>query len=185
MKRLFIALALPEETLQTVHDFLEPYKQDPALETARWLPKESLHLTALFLGEVEDVLVPTITQIARGVCGRMHPFQIPFAQVTLFPYKTTAKMIWLRYQKSLAFEELAGELKRFLLPMIPKLADEEKYPLPHVTLARLKEAIDPKSVHFDELILPPLLVSEAGLYESPLKSDEGGYKLLEKFSYGV
>lgn len=184
MKRLFLAIAVPKEVRITVDEFLEPYKTHAALSHARWVEDESRHITALFLGEVHDARLSEIREFTRGVCGRMQPFDLTFNGVTLFPTKNRAKMLWLRYNKSLAFEELVGELRRYLLMVLPKLEEEEMEPIPHVTLARLKESVDPKSLSFKPLSLPPLTVNELLLYESVITSEGSHYSLLETFPYG-
>lgn len=185
MKRLFIALNLPADLHETLDTFLTPYKTHTALRSAKWVPRENLHVTALFLGEVPDALLPEITELTRGVCGRMHPFELLPEQVTLFPQKNHAKMLWLKYQKNLAFDEFVTELKRYLSPVAPAIEEENTYPLPHVTLARLKEGVDPKVLSFKPFKSGPLKVATATLYESNPQSEASSYTLLETFSYGL
>jgi 2'-5' RNA ligase len=184
MKRLFIAINLPEETHTTITDFLEPYKSHAALLHAKWVSSESQHVTVLFLGETPDRLLPDIREFTRGVCGRMQAFPLEHPHVTLFPPKLRAKMLWLRYTKSLAFEEFAGELKRYLLLVLPKLNEEENELIPHVTLARLKESIDPKTLSFKSIVLPSLQVNGATLYETVTTPEGSSYSVIDTFPFG-
>lgn len=184
MKRLFIALPIPESTTSEIETFLQPYKDHPKLKAAKWVEAKHMHVTALFLGEVSDPLLPEIIELTRGVCGRMQHFELIPTGVSCFPGKNRAKMVWYRYQNSLAFEEFVNELKKYLTPAVPALAEEEKDPIPHVTLARLKETIDPKVISFQGKPWPQLVVNEAILFESVMSPEGSEYKILERFPYG-
>ncbi len=184
MKRLFIAFKLPSEIGTQLETFLEPYKSHAALQNAKWVGAEKMHVTALFLGEVPDTRLPEIRELTRGVCGRMQRFQLDHPHVTLYPNKNRAKMLWLRYTKSLPFEEFASELKRYLLLILPKLEENEEELLPHATLARLKSSIDPKTLSFQSIALSALPVTEATLFESVLTPEGSTYQEIETFPYG-
>jgi 2'-5' RNA ligase len=185
MKRLFISLPIPVTDRTAVDEFLKPYANHSSLKSAKWVEDNNRHITALFLGDVHDTRLHEIREFIRGVCGRMQPFYLNFESITLFPNKNRAKMLWMRYSKSLAFEEFVGELRRYLTMVLPKLEEEEQGLLPHVTLARLRETVDPKTLSFKALKLPPLEVKEVSLYESTLTPEGSHYTLIETFPYGL
>lgn len=182
MKRLFIALTPNQDILNPLSEFMQPYKTHQALKSAKWVSEENQHVTALFLGEVADAVLPEIRELTRGVCGRMSPFNLEWEGVALFPPRGHSKMLWLRGKRSLAFEEFVNELKRFLVPVLGGL-EEEKEPLPHLTLARLREAVEVKTLSFKPITLPPLRATSATLFESELRPEGPVYTALEVFSY--
>src|SRR5690349_10480609 len=75
--RLFLAL-WPEVPIQTaLHDW---YKTWPWPSGAALVPKESLHLTLHFLGNVPHVLLP---ELMHGLQRSFHPFELSFNQPQL------------------------------------------------------------------------------------------------------
>jgi 2'-5' RNA ligase len=86
-KRLFVGLELPA-SYKTVLSELDPH-----LAGLRWLPKEQLHLTLSFLGDVEaswgDRLHQTLSQV------RVPPFFIPLHGVGFFSSRGTPSVVWV------------------------------------------------------------------------------------------
>jgi RNA 2',3'-cyclic 3'-phosphodiesterase len=169
-KRLFLAIPLPEETKEAYANYMAPFSH----LLARFVPKENLHITGLFIGDTfEDRISPLKEAISKALL-HVSPFSLELEKVCYFPERFP-HMIWGRYGKSKKFDALLLELKEI------SPAGEEKENIPHVTLARLKQGFRPDKVHLPPLLLPPLLVKECALMESLLSSKSPVYTTLETF----
>lgn len=182
MKRLFLALALPPEDIQKIINFTEVYKKDQHFKNAKWVDDKNFHITVLFLGGVMETELPVIENLLQGISARMRPFELHFEGLEFFPYKTP-RMIWARYQKSLAFNELHEECQRYLLPYMEENKEERKEPIPHVTVARLRAPVNPKQFSFQALHLDPLKINAIEVYESELRPEGPVYTLLKTFPF--
>lgn len=197
MKRLFLAIPLQGDETQRLAAYLQPYKTEPILADAKWVEPKNFHITTLFLGAVPDSVLPEMLEILRGTCARIHPFELHYESILFFPFKFP-KMIWARFHKSFEFTELAGELRRFLAPYMEE-SEEEKDPVPHLTLAKLKNPIDARKFGFKTYKMDVLRVTELHLYESQanpkgllsknvatghtnISQDGAAYTLIEKLS---
>lgn len=185
MKRLFLAIPIAEVLSAQLLEAVQPYHENRLLADAKWVPAENFHLTTLFLGEVPDAHLPEMQTLIRGVCAHIAPFTLLPERITLFPHHLPSKQLWLRFQRSLAFEELHAELKQFLTPLAKALESEQDL-IPHVSLARLKNAIPPKKLSFQTPKLEPVQVTETLLFESIL-SPTGPitYHLLDRFPHDL
>jgi 2'-5' RNA ligase len=50
-KRLFVGVQLPQEYMEVLADYIGPHKENYPWLT--WTPMHNLHITVLFIGEVE------------------------------------------------------------------------------------------------------------------------------------
>lgn len=183
MKRLFLALPIPNTMVEMLENHMQPYKHDQHLLNAKWVSRENFHITILFLGEVADLHLAEMQSILKATARHIIPFTLYFERVEFFSYKTP-KMIWARFQRSLAFLELHKTCKDFMKPYMDT-EEEGKEPIPHLTLARLRTPIDPKKFSFKSPALPPLEATELELYESTLTPRGPIYTLLNRYSYGL
>lgn len=183
MKRLFLAIPIPPEEVKRLSVYMDGYKKDPHFRDAKWVEPQNLHITTLFLGDVQDMLVPEMTQLLRGFFARIPHFELHAESAELYPFRSP-KNFWIRYHKSFEFMELTQELKKLLFTYLPDL-EHEKEQIPHLTLARLKNSIDARKFPIKSYKAPPLLVQECRLYESTLTSQGPIYTVIESFSYAV
>jgi 2'-5' RNA ligase len=181
MKRLFLGIPLPTETVSALATYLAPYRADQHLQDAKWTTPENHHFTVFFLGDIADSIVPEVQTILKGVVGHISPFTLDFEHVEFFSYKVP-KMIWARFQRSLGFLELSQECRKFCQPYMAE-PDDGKEPIPHVTLARLRQPVDPRKFSFKPLSLPPVEVTGMNLYESDLTPNGPVYTVLDHYDF--
>src|SRR5436190_16833481 len=81
--RTFIAVEVERFT----HDRLVGLQQRlaDAGADAKWVEADNLHVTLLFLGEVDNRDVPAICASVEGVCAGVAPFAMTVAGVGAFP----------------------------------------------------------------------------------------------------
>ena len=135
-KRLFIAIELPEElkkNLRKVQKRLKDLK-------AKWVKASHMHLTLAFLGEVEELREPEISEICQKIAIKYKSFEICLFDLSSFPKKEYAHTIWAKIKKSDQLLRLQKELSRELGQN--KFIIEKRPYVPHLTVARLKKPIN-------------------------------------------
>jgi 2'-5' RNA ligase len=128
MPRLFVAI-----------DFPDPVREHLALvcfglPDARWVPREQLHLTLRFIGDVEGSRFLDVRDELLNV--RSAPFDLRLRGLGHFPPRGRPHVLWAGIEKSPALEALHGRVESVLVRA--GLPPEARNFAPHVTLARLK-----------------------------------------------
>ncbi len=174
MIRLFVAVAIDDED---VAEALEDLQRE--VPGARWTPRENLHLTLRFVGQVTEPVADDLDAALCGVVGA--PFEIEFGGVGAFDEGGRPRAIWAGVRESEPLKVLQGRCesaaRRAGLPREPRAYR------PHVTLAYLKDAPVEKVARWIQTHnlreIPPLTVRAFGLYSSVLTS-AGSYYRLER-----
>lgn len=148
MIRLFVAIALPQPVRARL------LMLQAGVPGAKWSPEENLHLTLRFIGEVEE---PAFADIAEALGEVAAPaFALQLAGVGQFGDRRRAHALWAGVKPSEPLLLLRGRVET-ALSRAGVARDERKY-LPHVTLARLKNAPPERVAAF---------LAEHSLFESP------------------
>ncbi len=177
--RSFIALETPEasHTCLTGHlRWLRP------LAGVNWVKDENLHLTLLFLGDVDSARIPELTGILGEAAGRTAPFELALRGLELFPHKAP-RLVWAslearddalsRWHKRLLGEVRAGGFEPDAKPL--RL---------HITLGRMKAALPAeveRSILQSEVDKGFQAYDRLTLFRSVLKPDGPVYHALEQF----
>ena len=140
MKRLFVAIDLPEE----VKNAVAAIGRD--LPGARHVTREQLHLTLRFIGEVDDEMLNAIRTALTEVTGTSFPLTL--RGVGHFPPGKQPRVLWVGLEKSAPLLELQQEVEQALNKA--GIPPEERNFSPHLTLARLKETPPDKVAHLEE-----------------------------------
>lgn len=109
-----------------------------AAENVNWVEEANLHVTLLFLGEVEDRDLPGVCRAVSEVAGRFGPFALAAAGVRCFGDPRRPRTIWAGVGEGAA--ELA-ELHDALEARLQQLGcyrREERGYTPHITLGRAR-----------------------------------------------
>lgn len=179
MKRVFIAINLPESVKKRLGEFQEKYDYLPV----RWTKEPSLHLTLIFIGYVSDEQMLEVCRAARQVASGFTPFFINFKRIILGPPGKPPRMIWLEGEVSKELSELKNQLEEGLLNCNSGFNHQEKRLLrPHITLARIKmeqwRQMESKPV-IEENFEAQVPVASIEVMESDLKYDGAEYAVLE------
>jgi RNA 2',3'-cyclic 3'-phosphodiesterase len=108
----------------------------------KWVTPESLHITLLFLGEVDDRELHTVCRAVREIAAGEPPFPLRVSGVGAFPTPRRPKIAWA------GIVDGAEELRRLHGKLEPKMLDlgyyrkEEREFTPHLTLGRVKGEAD-------------------------------------------
>jgi 2'-5' RNA ligase len=169
--RLFCALRLPEETLDTLSDW-----QADHIDGGRPVPRDHLHITLAFLGHRPVAELEPICRELREAAAAAGPLQLMPER-----YRET------RSVGMLALSDPDGGAIRLAAELQDRLErlgvyKRERRPwLPHVTVVRFRERPGLRPP------LPPLgevSPSDAAAYHSVLRSGGAQYVVLESFALG-
>ncbi len=149
----------------------------------RWVPPENLHITSLFLGNVEENKIADLVKASEDLVKGFIPFNLTFDQYALIPQGNRARMIWARYNEENAFEELMKGLEKMAASVIDLKPDRKKA-IPHVTLCRFKQF---RAVRLLDLKGEPMQkeveVNSCILWESQLHSTGAVYTAVQEFFF--
>jgi 2'-5' RNA ligase len=172
MIRLFAALALPAEIAQAL------VRRQRGVETARWRPTGSLHVTLRFFGDIREDVARDLDAELSGLGGG--PFDLELAGVGAFGEGRDIHAIWAGVTENPPLARLAKGCES--AARRAGLKPESRHYRPHVTLAYLRHP-DPAEVAAwiqanNLLKSPPIPIDRFGLYSSH-PSKEGSYYRLE------
>lgn len=177
--RTFIALEAPEPVQKSLAErlmFLRP------VSGVKWVSEQNLHLTLLFLGDVESTSIPLLEKILAERTRGQKAFPLSVKGLELFPAKNP-RLIWASLASP---EDALYSFHKDLLGRIRKESFEpDVKPLRlHITMGRIKSPL-PVSVERD------IMQSEVDkgiheydtitLYRSVLKPEGPTYHILEQY----
>lgn len=90
--RLFFAVWPPPEILRALLELQSALKQSRA--DVRWSPRENLHFTLRFLGEVPPSGLAVLGRVAACVGAGVAPFEISLSGVGSFPERGEPRIVW-------------------------------------------------------------------------------------------
>jgi len=182
--RVFIAINLPEEIKQELSRYYSRWLELPA----KWTPKENLHITLEFLGNLTDIEIAEVCKIIGEVVKNHGCFQINLNKILYGPpKKMPPRMVWVEGEKSKELTELKNDLQGYLLEKI-NFRPEIRTFTPHITLARIS-AWEFKKLDIDERpeinedIDLSFTAESIDVMESELRRGGPIYTILERFPF--
>src|SRR5687767_7627551 len=64
-------------------------------EDVKWVEAENLHVTLLFLGEVDERDLPAVCQVVGAACAEISPFTMSIEGVGCFPNLRRPRTLWV------------------------------------------------------------------------------------------
>ena len=152
--RLFVALVPPAAVREALVHAAESGRAE--LPRARWVRAEHLHLTLVFLGEVDVASeAPLVTALAERV-GATPRFRARLTAAGAFPPRGPVRVIWAGLEPAPELAGLAAAARAAVADA--GLASDDKPFLAHLTLARCPQPWPPET----RAALDPLLAPLAG-----------------------
>jgi len=115
--------------------------QDTLAQTGaevKWVEPENLHLTLLFLGEVDDRQIPTLCRAVADCCSGHEAFPLRVGTVGCFPNPRRPRTVWVGVTEG---KEAVCALHEALEPPLLALGcyrREDRQFTPHTTLGRIR-----------------------------------------------
>lgn len=180
LHRIFLAINLPE---RIKNKLIEWQKNWPTLP-CRWVKKENLHLTLIFLGNLDDQQLIDLSAKAKEVAKRHKPFYLKLKKIVYGPDLKKPRMVWVLTNKPEELFALQKDLEEEIYGMesfAHKLREDREYS-PHITLGRLKQwefrRMEDRP-EIDENINYDFEVKSFEIMESFLKRSGAEYEILE------
>lgn len=176
VRRMFIAINLPEPLKTELLSYREKWKDIPC----RWTAKESLHITLVFLGNTSDTELQEISKILHKVAVKYAPFSIELSRISYGPSLKDPRMVWVEGKASKELLSLQKDIAK-------EFVEEKRSWALHLTLARLNELefrrIDPtERPDVEEEISVSFPVHSIEIMESKLKRGGAEYTICESIS---
>jgi 2'-5' RNA ligase len=134
--RTFIALELDKAIRERLVALQEELSR--AAESVKWVEPENLHVTLLFLGEVDNREIPSVCRVISEGCSALSAFSLSVDAVGCFPNPRRPRTIWAGVgagtQEVCALHDA---LERPLLDLGCYRREDRKY-TPHITLGRVR-----------------------------------------------
>jgi 2'-5' RNA ligase len=167
--RLFVALDLPFELRRRLADL------SVGLQGARWVPPENFHITLRFIGEMPSHKAEEIDLALAALRGR--GFDLTIAGVGTHEKGGRVSALWAGVERNAALEHLQGKIETALERA--GLPRERRRYLPHVTLARLDNAAEPRLAAWVQahnlFRSDPVRVAHFTLFSSRLGKEQSVY----------
>lgn len=129
----FLAIDLDEQVRAEVWNFSSLHHQ--ALAQAKWLRRDKLHLTLVFLGEPSPDVLSGLEAKVASLVEEVPPFSLRLAHAGLFETARAPSVLWLGVDGDLEpLRALQHRLSQGLQ------VDCDRPYVPHVTLARSKHS---------------------------------------------
>jgi RNA 2',3'-cyclic 3'-phosphodiesterase len=155
----------------------------------KWVEESNLHLTLLFLGEVEDKQLHQVCRTVADVSAQHAPFALSLEKVGCFPNLRRPRILWAGVGEGLQeLVKLHDDLEEPLLDMGCYRREERDY-TPHLTLGRIKG--DNVTAKLNELILKnqewsggQSTIREVLVMSSKLRGDGPEYTVMARAKLG-
>lgn len=171
--RLFVAVDLPGPARRAVAAEQRRIAAALGRSSVRWVPPSQVHLTLVFLGDVEETSVPALVgAISRDV--GTPPFDMVLAGIGVFPARGAPRAVWVGAGDGTLAPLQKDMAERVVGMGIPL---EERPFHPHLTLGRWRAARASDRVRAMAAARPGTVarvrVDHATLYESRFSPERG------------
>jgi RNA 2',3'-cyclic 3'-phosphodiesterase len=178
--RTFIGIKIPDKISSEIFNFSSK-KFKSIGGKVKLVEKENIHITLLFLGEVENDKINQIIDELKKI--KYESFIVSVRGLCAFPSPEFPKVVWIGAESDKIIR-LHEEIKNRLKEFVEK--DESKPFTSHITIARIKSGnisnevrkllSENKDIEFGKF-----QVNEFSLFESKLTPQGPIYKILESF----
>jgi 2'-5' RNA ligase len=185
--RLFVAIELPEAVRREVRRRVAGLRE--RLPRARWADTDAMHLTLLFLGEVEPDALAGLGAALRSACAGFAAFELRLAGGGTFPPGRPARVAWIGVEAPPELAALQAGITRAATATVG-FEPEERAFHPHVTVARCpspwpRQVAEKLVAAFPGEVGPPFLAARALLLESKLSPRGARYREVEELPFAA
>ena len=178
MIRLFVALKIPDEAKEKIFSYLETVSN---FSDFRWEPKEKIHLTLKFIGDVREELLQNISDEIEFV-KQYSSFDCKISRLGFFFRNNEPRILWSNLDTHKSILSLVNELNERLEKF--DIAVEKRKFKGHLTLLRMKRRVDEEFIrNIKEINFNPIQfnTNRVALIQSYLKPGGSEYKVLKNY----
>ena len=182
MIRTFLAVDFDDPFLDEVAALAERLRGAERLEAARWAGRETLHGTLRFFGDTDDGQVAALRTLVKELGAGASSFAVRAPSVHGFPKPARAHVLVLDLHdvdgEALTLTSLAARAEARAVSL--GFAAESRRFHAHLTLARMRKAVDVSSLAGEAASLPLGRVTSITLYASSSSPNGAVYTPLER-----
>lgn len=183
--RSFLAFELPLEIKKEVTRISGAVKKS-GLE-AGWVKPDNIHLTVVFLGDVNEENIPGIISSVENVTNKYVHFDISLGGMGLFPDIKRPRVLWLGLNGDIkGLASLRDDLQKSLEAF--GIKQEKRSFNPHLTLGRFRKPVKDRNLlrrvidDYSEISGPEGKIDELILFKSELKPGGSVYTKIHSWS---
>lgn len=176
MPRLFFGLEIP------AHIKARLLKVRAEVPGARWQSAEQMHITLLFLGDVEEERLPAVCEAARHI--PLAPFELSVTGLGCFGQSCAPRNLWAGVQPVAPVASLHGVIKGQMASL--GFTTESRAFRPHITLSRFRRqpgSVESFLAEYEGAVFGSFQVDGFVLFESEPDADGSLYTVIERFLY--
>ena len=133
--RLFVAIDIPDHVKECLHSFVSPLRP---LAKLSWSPVDHLHITLKFIGEWPEERLGEMKDALKAM-EKPGPIGIQVHDLGWFPNDRRPRVLWAGVTADEGLHKLARTADQTTAELgVPR---EERDFSPHLTLARIREAV--------------------------------------------
>jgi len=179
--RAFIAIELPKDLKNKLHDFQNELKKLDIIE-GNWT--KEYHLTLKFLGEVNESKIKDVEKVLMDLAGKTKKFELSLQGISGFPSTDYVRVLWLGLGTG---DEEAFVLHEGIDDSLANMGfGKEKRYENHITLCRVKKVSDKaklKEIFKAKTEFGKFEVSDIKLIKSYLTKKGPVYDVLKTFKF--
>ncbi|ANJ08112.1 MULTISPECIES: RNA 2',3'-cyclic phosphodiesterase [Streptomyces] len=137
--RLFAALLPPEDVAAALAVEVDALRRLPGADGLRWTGRAGWHFTLAFYGDVDDALVPELSERLARAAHRTEPFGLALSGGGHFGH---GRALWAGAEGGLADLRLLAERAEAAGRKAGVAPGEHRRYKPHLTVARSRQAHD-------------------------------------------
>jgi RNA 2',3'-cyclic 3'-phosphodiesterase len=136
--RTFIGIDISGDTRDAATDLQEALAKTGA--RVKWVEPENMHVTLLFLGDIDDRELVAVCRAVKEVAAREAPFSLSVSGLGAFPNLRRPKVLWVGIKDGTEpLHRLNAALEERMLDLNVYRQEEHGY-TPHLTLGRVSDA---------------------------------------------
>ena len=192
MKRLFVALLLPNPVRDVVQQVQTRLRDVMGDEGIRWTRPEQFHFTLKFLGDVEDSELPSVVEGVEAAAARSASWNLSVANIGVFPRQRSPQVLWVGAKVGVPVLQTTAQYLNEELAKRNFPAETKPY-IPHITLARMKTRDGEESVAKNlplaqadpgfQTELGVFAARECTLMQSDLQREGAVYTVVKSFAF--
>ena len=182
--RAFIAVEIPSPLQLKIQESTAALRSTLGTDLVRWVPRQNVHLTLKFLGDVSPSNLDMIKQMLTAEAAQHSCFEMQTEGIGSFPNPRRPRVIWIGLQAPPALESLQRGIESASARL--GYATDEKGFSPHLTIGRVKQNSSAAEIQhiraaLEETkigLLGVVRVAEAHLFKSDLQPSGSVYTKL-------
>ncbi|MDR2624629.1 MAG: RNA 2',3'-cyclic phosphodiesterase [Methanobrevibacter sp.] len=181
--RTFLAIDVDESLMDKILDVQKKFTSTKA--NIKYVPKENLHFTLKFFGDVDRVMISKISELVKETLHDFKPIELYVNGLGTFPNEEHVKVIWIGVSENNDFLNLLNTLDDKFKGLGFKKEKSYKF---HLTIGRMKNSKNKKEVknvvnECKDFEVGTMKISKLSLKKSELTPSGPIYSDLKTFKF--